>query len=117
MFCCIVCGLQPALWPLSLMEYSMGRIDFYKELLHKNEQRKMLEAAMKQGAKEFADKLNEARENDALEFYEQARTSVSSLSEEDKLRTLCVLACNKLFDVGYREFALLFKTTLQRSEK
>lgn len=90
---------------------------FSKELLRQNEQRKLYEMAMRQGAKEFADQLNEAREKDALEFFEQARTSVSGLSEEDKVRTLCVLACNKLFDVGYREFAGLFKNVLQASGK
>lgn len=93
-----------------------GRV-FTKQLLREDEQRKLYELAMRQGMKEFADKLNEAREKDALEFFEQARSSVSCLSEEDKIRTLCVLACNKLFEVGYREFALLFKQTLQGSEK
>lgn len=90
---------------------------FSKELLRQNEQRKLYEMAMRQGAKEFADQLNEVREKDALEFFEQARTSISGLSEEDKVRTLCVLACNKLFDVGYREFAGLFKNVLQVSGK
>lgn len=90
--------------------------DFTRKLLKKEEQRKLYEMAMRQGAKEFADKLNAARENDAQEFFEQARKSISDLPEEDKHRTMCVLACNKLFAVGYREFALLFKTTLQRRE-
>lgn len=86
--------------------------DFDRQLLKENEQRKLYEMVTRQGAKEFADKLNEAREKDALEFFEQAQASVSSLSEEDAVRTMCVLACNKLFDVGYREFALMFKTIL-----
>lgn len=90
--------------------------DFTRKLLKENEQRKLYEMAMRQGAKDFADKLNEAREKDALEFFEQAKKSIYGLAEDDKRRTLCVLACNKLFDVGYREFALLFKTILQRSE-
>lgn len=93
----------------------MSEQEFYKKLLKENEQRKFYEVAMRQGAKEFADKLNEAREKDALEFFEQARASISSLSEEDKFRTMCVLACNKLFDVGYREFAGLFKEVLKSS--
>lgn len=90
--------------------------EFYRKLLKENEQRKLYEMAMRQGAKEFADKLNEEREKDALEFFEQARASVGGLSEEDRLRTLCVFACNKLFDVGYREFAGLFKDALPRGK-
>lgn len=90
--------------------------DFERQILKEHEQRKLYEMAMRQGAKEFADRLNEVREKDALEFFEQAKKSIDGLSEDDRRRTMCVLACNKLFDVGYREFALLFKTILQRSE-
>lgn len=93
----------------------MNEKEFHRKLLQSEEQRKLYEMAMRQGAKEFAYKLNEAREKDALEFFGQAQASVVGLSEEDKVRTLCVLACNKLFDVGYREFAGLFKNTLQSS--
>lgn len=89
---------------------------FNKELLEVHAQRKMYEMATRQGAKEFADKLHEAREKDALEFFEQAKKSIDGLAEDDKRRIMCALACNKLFDVGYREFALLFKAILQRSE-
>lgn len=88
----------------------------FSKVLKEHEHRLLYEGAMKQGAKEFADKLNEAREKDALELFGQAQKSIEGLSEEDKRRTMCVLACNKLFEVGYREFAALFKTVLQRSE-
>lgn len=94
----------------------MNEQDFYKKLLKETEQRKLHEALMRLGAKEFADKLNEVREKDALEFFGQARSSISGLAEEDKVRTMCVLACNKLFDVGYREFANLFKEVLKSSQ-
>lgn len=88
--------------------------DFTRRLLHEHSEQKKNELIYRQGAKDFADQLNEAREKDALEFLAQARTSISGLSDKDAKRTLCVLACNKLFDVGYREFAGLFKEVLQR---
>lgn len=91
--------------------------EFGQKLLKAQERQLLYERVMNRGAKEFADKLNEAREKDALEFVEQAKRSISGLSEEDKLRTLCVLACNKLFDTGYREFAGLFKQVLVESGK
>lgn len=91
--------------------------DFNNRLLQEDELRKMLDFAARQGGKEFADKLNKAREADAVEFLEQARRSIDGLSDKDAARTMTVLAANKLFDVGYREFALLFKQVLQRSEQ
>lgn len=91
--------------------------DFGRKLLQEYEQRKLYEMAMRQGAKEFADKLNEAREKDAREFFEQAVAAISGLSNEATLCTLCMLACDKLQDVGYREFADLFKLALRRSKK
>lgn len=87
--------------------------NFGKRILEENARRKYYEMAMRHGAKEFADKLNEAREKDALELFEQAKKSIDGLSESGKRYTLCVLACNKLYDVGYREFANLFKQTLK----
>lgn len=89
---------------------------FTRKLLKEDAERKKNEMLFRKGAKEFADKLNEAREKDALEFFGQARASIDGLSDKDARRTMCVLACNKLFDVGYREFAGLFKEVLKRGE-
>lgn len=94
----------------------MATYDFTREFLKQDAERKKNEMLFRRGAKEFADKLNSAREKDAEEFFEQARSSIAGHSDKEALKTLCVLACNKLFDVGYREFALLFKQALGRNE-
>lgn len=90
--------------------------DFTRNLLRSHALQKELDFAAAQGARAFAEKLNKAREEDAKEFLAQARTSISGLSDTDAKRTLCVLACNKLFDVGYREFADLFRQVLQKGD-
>lgn len=94
----------------------MSTYDFTKKLLQQNAEQKKNEMLFRQGAKDFADKLNAAREQDAREFFAQAKFSIEGLSDSEARKTICVLACNKLFDVGYREFALLFKQVLERSE-
>lgn len=90
---------------------------FTQRLFTEHNRQKMNDLIYRQGAKDFADQLNKAREEDALEFANQARASVSGLSDTAAQRTMCVLACNKLFDLGYREFAGVFKEVLQRGEK
>lgn len=91
--------------------------DFTRRLLHEHNAQKKNDLLYRRGAKDFADQLNKAREEDALEFLHQARASISGLSDTAAKRTMCVLACNKLFDLGYREFAGVFKEVLQRGEK
>lgn len=90
--------------------------EFTQQLLRGHALQKELDFAAAQGAKAFAEKLNKAREEDAEEFLAQARISISGLSDADAKRTLCVLACRKLFAVGYREFADLFRQVLQKGE-
>lgn len=98
--------------------YKMGSsIPFDQKVAQYKQQLMFRESLKQEGRRELADKLAKAREQDALELFGQARTSISGLAEEDKVRTMCVLACNKLFDVGYREFAGLFKQVLEQSGK
>ena len=87
---------------------------FMQKLLRENARQKELDLERATAVRLFADALAKARNEDAQELLAQARTSVAGKSDAGALRTLCELACSKLYNVGYQEFAALFKEALER---
>lgn len=84
-----------------------------REFLQDNERMKVKEYMRRLGAKEFADRLAAARERDAQEFIGKALADVAGQSEDKALRILSVMAADKLAEVGYKEFAVLFREKLK----
>lgn len=88
---------------------------FTRQLLLNNEAQKLNDFVYRKGARDFADKLHEAREADALAMAEQAKMTVD-MPQEKQLHVLQSMACAKLSEVGYTEFAEIFKACLKRGE-
>lgn len=89
--------------------------NFTKRLLLNSQEQKLNDFIYKKGAKDFADKLAETREADALAMAEQAKMTVD-MPQEKQLHVLQSMAVSKLREVGYTEFAEIFKACLKRGE-
>ena len=83
-----------------------------RRMLKANEDAALQEYMRRMGAKEFADRLAAVRKKDALALVENAKTSISGQSEDKARAILCRMACEKLIEVGYKEFGELFKEKL-----
>lgn len=81
----------------------MSRIDFQRELLKREEQRKIIDKAVSSALESFALRLNEARKQDALAFIDEVRNAYTQAKPENREAVVTGLLLEKLFDVGYKE--------------
>lgn len=84
----------------------MNSREFTQRLLSQHASEKEIELRIAEGVKAFADKLQEVRNKDALEFASLLE------SKRDNREELLTLAIDKLYDVGYYEAAVILRTVL-----
>lgn len=91
----------------------MSTLHFDRKLLQADMRRKELDMAYAQGGKDFADKLQAAREADATQFMDTMRWCISQPVDKWKDAAAQAMA-QKLMEVGYRDAGQLFIDELEK---